>query len=344
MIKTAIIGASGYSGRELLKMLSAREDVSIQHVFANSAAGESVNGNGISHGPGKSIVYEKYNGKLPKPVDIVFISLPAGESMKIVPSILGTGIKVIDLGGDYRLKNAEQYLKYYNIKHLSSNLLNNSVYGLSEIYEKEIADANLVANPGCYPTSILLPLIPVLKNGIVSPAGIVINSLSGVTGAGKKETFEYSFGEVNENIRAYKLLNHQHIPEIEQVLEREFKAPLNFSFVPHLVPLNRGIYTTIVADLSNEMNEQYIYDIYNQCYFDCPFVRLKKEIPQIRDVVNTNFCDIYFKLDKKRNKIILISSIDNLIKGAAGQAIQNMNIMFRLSQSYGFFKKKKEYV
>ncbi|HEY6062248.1 MAG TPA: N-acetyl-gamma-glutamyl-phosphate reductase, partial [Chitinophagaceae bacterium] len=288
--------------------------------------------------------FEKYSPDILHSMDVVFISLPAGESMKIIPDILSARTKIIDLGGDFRLKNPACYEQYYKFVHFSPELLNDSVYGLPELFKNDIVNANLIANPGCYATSIILPLYPALRSNIISNEGIVISSLSGVSGAGKKATLEYSFSEVNEDIRAYKILEHQHLPEIEQVLEILTDEPISISFIPHLVPLNRGIYTTIVAELRNTINKQEVYALYEESFNDSCFIRIKKNIPRLKDVVNTNYCDIYIDLDVRNNKLILISVLDNLLKGAAGQAVQNMNIMFGLPESYGIIEKEKLFV
>jgi len=344
LIRTAIIGASGYSGMELLKILSSREDIALEYVFANSNAGKYISEIIPSMQSELDMRFENYDAGLINSLDIVFVSLPSGESMKIVPGILSKGIKVIDMGGDFRLKEPLMYEQYYKFEHSHRELLSESVYGLSEIYHDEIANADLIANPGCYPTSILLPLIPLLKNGIISPHNIVINSLSGVSGAGKKESFDCSFTEVNENIRAYKISDHQHVPEIKQVLEKEINNKVSFTFIPALVPITRGIHTTIITDMQIQLKEHDIYDSYKNFYGNSSFIRLRKNPPNIKDVVNTNFCDIYLKADLKNNKLVLISVIDNLLKGAAGQAVQNMNILFNLPESFGFIKKEKHYV
>ena len=344
MFKVSVIGASGYSGIELVKLLASRDDVIIEHIIANSSAGQMISGIDPSLLKILDIDIEKYTEGILNSTDIVFLSLPAGESMKIIPELYDSGIKIIDLGGDFRLKNQLQYRKYYNNEHISPQLLNESVYGLSELYYDDIKTAKLIANPGCFATGIILSLMPALKHNLISGNDIVINSLSGVSGAGKKESFEYSFCEINENIRAYKITEHQHIPEIEQSLEHITGHKTGFTFIPHLAPVNRGIYTTITAGLSADSDIDSIYSFYDELYSECNFIRVTRQIPQLKNILQTNFCDIFLEIDKRSNKLIIISVLDNLLKGASGQAVQNMNIMLGLNETTGLLNKEKLYV
>jgi N-acetyl-gamma-glutamyl-phosphate reductase len=243
--------------------------------------------------------------------------------------------RMIDLGGDFRLPSAALYQEYYSHPHAAPELLGTSVYGLPEINFGRIREASLVANPGCYPTSAILALLPALSADLVAPEGIVVNSLSGVSGAGRSASLELSFSEVNENIRAYKIGTHQHIPEIESVLAAATGKGVSLSFVPHLVPITRGIYTTVHANLRRDLSAGEAHTIYSSFYSAAPFVRVKKQIPQITGVVRTNFCDLFVTVEPRTRQLVIISVIDNLVKGAAGQAIQNMNIMFALPQEKG---------
>lgn len=344
MIRVGIIGASGYSGVELLRLLISHGEVSVDKVSANSSVGKKVDELypeffGVLDREFEPFRIENFAG-----LDLAFVALPSGEAMNIVPELLHAVEHVIDLSGDFRLRSSKLYEQFYHHPHQASGLLRDAVYGLPEINRDRIAGARLVANPGCYPTSAILALLPALQHNIISPGGININSLSGVSGAGRSASFELSFTEVNENIRAYKIGTHQHIPEIETVLEYATGEKVFVSFVPHLVPMNRGIYTTIHAQLRNMVTEQELLDIYKNFFHDAPFVRVKREIPQIKNVVYTNYCDIGFTVEKRTNQLILISVIDNLLKGAAGQAVQNMNIMFGLPEEMGLLKKEKEHV
>lgn len=332
MIHVGIIGASGYSGMELMRLLATRPDVRIARVTAATSAGRRVDELNPAFSGLIDLAFEPFDAEQFGGLDVVFVALPSGEAMTVVPQMMDRVGHIIDLGGDFRLPSADMYQRFYGHKHTAASLLGKAVYGLPELNSAQIATARLVANPGCYPTSALLPLLPVLKAGIILPTGIVINSLSGVSGAGRSASVEMSFTEVNENVRAYKVGRHQHIPEIGTVLEQATGEEIGFSFVPHLVPLTRGIYTTIHADLAREYTEADVSTAYSDYYVGAPFVRMRTTIPQIKDVAYTNFCDIAFTIEHRTNQLIIISTIDNLIKGAAGQAIQNMNIMLGLPE------------
>jgi N-acetyl-gamma-glutamyl-phosphate reductase len=344
LITAAIIGASGYSGVELLRLLLAHGEVIVKNVIANASVGKRVAELYPSFAEKTDLVYEAFNPDTLSGVDVAFIALPSGEAMNIVPLLMGKVGRIIDLGGDYRLPMAELYERFYHHTHSSPHLLNAVVYGLPELNKTRIADARLVANPGCYPTSAILAILPALRKSVIVPNGIIVDSLSGVSGAGRSASVELSFVEINENARAYRLGVHQHIPEIESVLSFACNRLVSISFVPHLVPLTRGIYTTIHAKLLKTCTENDLVELYTTFYVDQPFVRITRQIPQIRDVVYTNFCDIAFHLDQRTNQLILISVLDNLIKGAAGQAVQNMNIMFNFPETQGLLAKEKQYV
>jgi len=342
VIHAAIIGASGYSGAELLRLLAQRTDVSVDVITAGASAGKSVDEvypafSGTIDLRFTSLDYASLEG-----MDIVFVALPSGEAMSVVPQLMGKVGRIIDLGGDFRLSSTSLYSRYYGRAHTAPELLGTAVYGLPEIFKEQIAAAAFVANPGCYPTSAILPLYPLLKSGCVSPAGIVINSVSGVSGAGRSSSVEMSFAEVNENVRAYKVGRHQHIPEMEMVLSKGAGAEVTLSFVPHLVPITRGIYSTIHATLAKSCDAAALSEVYRNAYADASFVRIRESIPQIKDVVNSNFCDIGFTVDQRTGQVIITSTIDNLVKGAAGQAIQNMNIMFALPEGLGLGTRKEE--
>jgi len=337
-INISVLGASGYSGAELLRILSLRDDVTIRQAIANSSAGKRVDEVYPSFAGRIDLEFEPLDALQTDGLDCVFIALPSGEAMNIVPSLYNNVERIIDLGGDFRLPSLHLYEQYYKHKHTAPQFLNESVYGLPELNKEHITNTKLVANPGCYPTSAILPLAPLLKHNFISLNGIVINSLSGTSGAGRSGTLELNFSEINENIRAYKIGTHQHIPEIKHVLETATQQSVSFSFVPHLVPMTRGIYSTIYADLNVGINEEDIRSCYQEFYSDAPFVRIKNSAPQIKDVVYTNFCDIACTIDKQSKKLIIISVIDNLVKGAAGQAIQNMNIMFGLPEGKGLLQ------
>jgi N-acetyl-gamma-glutamyl-phosphate reductase len=255
--------------------------------------------------------------------------------MDLAPLLLDAGKIVIDLGGDHRLKDRALFEKYYKKPQTSGALLDEAVYGLPEWNAEAIHDARLVANPGCYATSVILALAPALVESLIVPDSIIVNSMSGVSGAGRKAEIEYSFSEVNENVRAYRIGDHQHIPEIETVLAGLSSQDVCITFTPHLIPITRGIHTTICAELSGEVSQSEISEAFKKHYADIPFVRLKKKAPEVRNVTNTNYIDIFTQVLPERNQVIIISTLDNLVKGAAGQAIQNMNIVFGFPETEG---------
>jgi len=281
--------------------------------------------------------------------DLVFTALPHTVSMDVVPELLKKRVKVIDLSADYRIKDPAVYKKWYEKEHnkISENLLSKAVYGLPEIYLDKIKDTPLVANPGCYPTSIILGIAPLLKFKLVDPQGIIIDSKSGATGAGRKLSLGLHFPECNENFKAYKVVKHNHIPEVEQELssiyfggddnkETQQEAEIKICFTPHLLPVNKGILSTCYLNLNGPKEEE-ILEVYQKFYQNAPFVRIFKppNLPEIKFVTGTNYCDIGFTIDERVGKIKIVSVIDNLLKGAAGQAVQNMNIMSGFSETCG---------
>jgi N-acetyl-gamma-glutamyl-phosphate reductase len=268
--------------------------------------------------------------------DLVFIALPSGEAMGIMPELVGMGMRVIDLGGDFRLKDPALYRSYYGREHNAPDLLPDAIYGLSELNRPAIAGADVIANPGCYPTSAILPLAPLLAEGVIRTEGIAITSMSGVSGAGRSSSVEMSFSEVNENLRAYKATTHQHIPEIRAALSIAAGSEVSLSFIPHLVPITRGIYTTIHAPLAEDATQESIAELFGSYYGMEPFIRVSSTaIPEIRNVTHTNCIDIGFRVDTGNRQVVLFSAIDNLVKGAAGQAVQNMNIMLGYPETEG---------
>jgi N-acetyl-gamma-glutamyl-phosphate reductase len=257
--------------------------------------------------------------------------------MNVLPSLIDRVGRIIDLGGDFRLTDPAAYAAYYRREHTAPQLLGRPVYGLPELFRDQIRTSTLVANPGCYPTSILLALAPALAKGLVRPEGIVITSYSGVSGAGRSASVEMSFAEVNESVRAYRVGRHQHVPEVRQVLRQIAGRDVTLSFVPHLAPMTRGIYTTIHADPVRPLHEEEVRALYAAYYAEAPFVRVTAGVPEVKSVTWTNYCDLGTFLDPMTGKLLLFSTLDNLVKGAAGQAIQNMNLMCGLPETASLF-------
>ncbi|MFA7287906.1 MAG: N-acetyl-gamma-glutamyl-phosphate reductase [Melioribacteraceae bacterium] len=342
MYQIGIVGAAGYSGIELIKLLSNHEKVEIVKLFGHSTVGSNIED---VHPSLKNIIsmeIENFSVATIKGLDLIFVALPSGQAFEVVKTAFENGVKVIDLGGDFRLSDKNEYKLYYKHEHQAEQLLENSVYGLSEWNENEIASADIIANPGCYPTSVLLPLLPIIKNILIDKSFISIISYSGTSGAGKSVSQNMIFSEVNESVRAYKIGEHQHIPEIKKYLEKFASVKTNFSFVPHLLPVTRGIYSTIQAKIKIGVSEKDILNAYKEYYTDKSFIRfIGTKIPEMKDVTYTNFCDIGFYLSSD-GVLTIFSTIDNLLKGAAGQAVQNMNIMFGFDQSEGIMKCSKK--
>ncbi len=335
--KVAVVGATGYAGAELVRILAGHPKVRLtcltsrQHVGANFADIYPALKNLVDL---KCLAYDP--GLLAEKADVVFIALPHKLPMQFVPELLEKGLKVIDLSADFRFRNVETYTRAYQ-EHTCPHLLEEAVYGLTEIYADQIGKARLVGNPGCYPTSILLPLIPVLrKKGWIDMRTLVADSKSGVSGAGATATATTHYCRVNESFKAYKVAAHRHQPEITEVLCREAGCEVKLTFVPHLTPMTRGMESTIYADLTARVDEQQVIACLKEAYGSDGFVRIcGTRPPDTLDVRGTNYCDIGVVVDSPNNKLILMSVIDNLVKGAAGQAVQNMNLMLGLEQACG---------
>ncbi len=336
MIKIGVVGATGYAGEELIKILLRHPGAKITDVSRYSAdKEESISDifpafKGRIDLPCKNIDPERIS----KNADLVFLALPHKASMDVAPAFLEEGKMVVDLSADYRL-SAESYKIWYGADHRDKGNLPIAVYGLTELYYGSIKKARLLSNPGCYPTSIILGIAPILKRKAVVSDHIIADSKSGASGAGRKADLALSFCEVNENLKAYKVNDHQHKGEINKILSEVAGEAIDVVFTPHLIPMNRGMLSTIYLTLTEKMDTAAVLDIYKDFYKGRPFVRISKEgdLPQIRDVVNTNYCDIGLKVTG--STLIVVSCIDNLIKGAAGQAVQNMNIMCGLNETDG---------
>lgn len=337
MTKTGIIGATGYAGAELVRILSGHPDVKLTAITSRQYAGMKYDSIYPSMAGVVTLACEEFNmDRFCDKVDIIFIALPHKIPMEIVPGLIKRGKKVIDLSADFRFKNVLRYEKYYQ-PHTAKELLKKAVYGLCEIYFDEIKNASLIGNPGCYPTSVLLPLVPLLKENFIDINTIIADSKSGVSGAGRSLSLTAHFCEANESFKAYKVAGHRHCPEMEEILSAEAKKPVTITFVPHLVPMTRGMLTTTYVNLLKKTDSKEIRNCISSFYARHPFVRIcpENQVPDTMHVSGTNYCDIGFKIDERNNRLIIISAIDNLVKGAAGQAVQNMNIMLGIDETRG---------
>ncbi len=267
--------------------------------------------------------------------DLVFLALPSGASMEVVPSLLQAGTRVVDLGADFRLADAGSYERWYGHKHTAPELLAEAVYGLPEMFCEAMRRARLVATPGCYPTATALALFPLQREGLIQGA-VVVDAKSGVSGAGRTPSLHTSFCEVDENVRPYSVGEHRHTPEIEQTLSGP-GTPIRLFFVPHLIPMTRGVLASCYVRLNGEIRQQELLDLYGATYASSPFVRVMEELPQTKATLASNFCDVTVRVDARTGQATAIAAIDNLVKGAAGQAIQNMNLMFGLPETEGLW-------
>ncbi|HEY5674517.1 MAG TPA: N-acetyl-gamma-glutamyl-phosphate reductase [Malonomonas sp.] len=337
MIKVAVVGASGYTGVELLRLLVGHPEVEITCVTSRQHEGVPI-----------SQVFPSLSGfcdQVCAPLDVaviaeqaqlIFTALPHKSAMEVIPDFLSAGCKVIDLSADYRLRDKAVYEHWYQA-HTSPELLGEAVYGLPELFRPQIATARLVANPGCYPTSVALGLAPLLANGLIDNASLVIDSKSGTTGAGRAAKQGSLYCEVNEGFKAYGVASHRHTPEIEQTLTTLAGSPVQVSFTPHLLPVNRGILSTIYATLQEQKTSDELVALFREYYAGESFVRVMpgRDLPNVAYVRGTNFCDLGVVSDPRTGRVIVISAIDNLVKGAAGQAVQNMNLLYGLKEQLG---------
>ncbi len=339
MIKAAIVGATGYTGVELIRILLNHPDVEITSL---TRKGESLSdiSEAFPH-MYNQIALPCNTLKNPKQVaekaDVIFMALPHCSGLKLTDQFLNMGKTVIDLSADFRLKDADIYEKWYGTKHIHPELLKEAVYGLPEIYKSNIKKAKLIANPGCFPTSAILALKPLTSGELVKMNSIIIDSKTGVSGAGRGLSLKSLFSEVNENITAYNINAHRHLPEMIQELMTPEQDTTQITFTPHLVPVTRGILSTIYVSVQDNKAITNIIDIYKDFYKESPFIRILPEgvAPQTKHVYGSNYCDIGIFPNKEAHQIIIISAIDNLVKGASGQAVQNMNIVCELEETAG---------
>lgn len=341
MIKVGIIGATGYAGNELVRLLLQHKEAEIIWYGSRSYIEKpyaDVYRNMFQ------LVEEKCLDdnieELAKSADVIFTATPQGFCASVVNDTVLNQTKIIDLSADFRIKDVKTYESWYKIEHKSPQYLDEAVYGLCEINRDKIKDARLVANPGCYPTCSFLSVYPLVKEGIINPNTIIIDAKSGTSGAGRGAKVDNLFCEVNENIKAYGASVHRHTPEIEEQLSYQAGVPVFINFTPHLVPMNRGILITAYASLKTEITEDKVREIYHKYYKEEKFVRLLEKgiCPETRWVEGSNFVDVNIKVDARTNRVVMMGAMDNLVKGAAGQAIQNMNLMFGLKETEGLLQ------
>lgn len=338
MIKVGIIGSTGYAGAEIVRLLLQRDDVEIKWYGSKSYIDKkyaSIYQNMFQLVD--DVCMDENMEELAELTDVIFTATPQGLCASLVSEEILSKVKIIDLSADFRMKDVKVYEDWYKIQHVSPQFLPEAVYGLPEINREKIKGARLIANPGCYPTCSFLSIYPLAKEGLIDMNSIIIDAKSGTSGAGRGAKVDNLFCEVNENIKAYGVASHRHTPEIEEQLSIVSGKPVVINFTPHLVPMHRGILVTAYANLTETVTYDQVKAIYDKYYQDEYFVRVleKDMVPQTRWVEGSNFVDVNFKIDPRTNRIIMMGAIDNLVKGAAGQAIQNMNLMFGLEENAG---------
>ena len=333
MIRVAIIGASGYTGSESIHILLRHEQAELTYLTALPEECGAVQD-----------VFPQFKGRCPLQIepldldklsglaDVALCCLPHKVSMGFVPKLLKAGVKVIDFSADYRLKDVEIYEKFY-VKHTDTENLKHAVFGLPELFRDQIKGASLVANPGCYPTGASLAVAPLLKEDLIETENVIVNSVTGVSGAGMKPSSKFHFPNMNENLFPYGIGTHRHIPEIEQIMTDFAGKKVTVLFQPHAGPFDRGILSTVYCQPKATLSDQDLSKLYNDFYQREPFVQVRRDAPAVKDVAGTNYCHIFMTCVK--GKIVCFSAIDNLVKGASGQAIQNMNIIFGLDETLG---------
>lgn len=338
MIKAGIIGATGYAGQQLASLLVNHPEAEIKFVSSNSYAGQLF-----------SDIYPQFYKILDMPllsteeakaamsdVDVVFTALPNGLVFELAQLALEKGIKIIDFSADFRLDDPDVYEEWYKTEHTAKDLISKQVYGLAELWRDKIKGADLIANPGCYTTASILAISALLReDGLVDTDHIIIDAKSGITGSGRKKDLSLLYAEAGESVKAYGIAHHRHTPEIEQELSKVAGKEIQVQFTPHLMPMKRGILATIYVDLKKDVTEDDLYEVYEKYYGDENFIRIRRGMCETRFVVGTNFCDISVRVDRRTHRAIITSCIDNMVKGAAGQAVQNMNVAFGLEETAG---------
>lgn len=337
MIKVAVLGATGYAGIELVRILSAHPEVKLEVLGSHSFDGQPISDVYQNFSHVLDMDCEELDMERVAQCDVAFTALPHGASKDVIPSLIEKGLKVIDLSGDFRYDDIKVYEKWYGGEHSSPELLEESVYGLCELYRDKVMDARLVGNPGCYTTCSILGAYPVLASGLGDSRNIIVDAKSGVTGAGRSLSLGTHFCECTENTKAYKVATHRHTSEIEQELSKAAGEEVMISFTPHLIPQKRGILSTIYVNLTKPCTTEELVNTYKEFYKNEYFVRVKDagKLPETKHVAGSNFVDIGVVVDERLNRAVIVSAIDNLYKGAAGQAVQNMNLMFGLDERTG---------
>jgi N-acetyl-gamma-glutamyl-phosphate reductase len=332
-----IVGATGYTGVELLRLLVQHPEVEVTVLTSQKYAGVPIDQVFPSLTGRLQIKCEELTiDRISQKVDFIFTAVPHKTAMETVPLFYQKGKRVVDLSADFRFKDPEVYERWYQ-KHTCVDLLPESVYGLPELHREEIKNAKIVGNPGCYPTGALIGLIPLIKSGMISYENIVIDSKSAVSGAGRDVVLGSLFCEVNEGVKAYNIFKHRHLPEIEQELSQLARSKITVTFVPHLIPMDRGILTTIYVNFTKKVNTEDALKIFNEYYEKEPFIRIypKGKIPNTKDVRGSNYCDIGVIVNESDSRAVIVTAIDNLVKGASGEAVQNMNIMLGYPETMG---------
>ncbi len=340
MIRVGLVGVTGYTGMELARLLTGHPNMKLTAATSRTEAGKRLGDlypflNGL---PGADVILIDPEPELiAKECDLAFLAVPHTAATEMAAALVERGLKVVDLSADFRLKSAETYEQWYKVEHKRPDLLPEAVYGLPELYASDIAKARLVANPGCYPTSIILGMTAALADGLIETHGIVADSKSGVSGAGRSAKLGSLYCEVADSFKAYGIGTHRHTPEIEQELSRLAHGPMTISFNPHLVPMNRGILSTIYAQLKAPLSQADAQRVYEETWADSPWVRVlpSGQLPETRNVRGTMFCDMSVIVDPRTNRLIVVSVIDNVCRGASGQAIANANIMCGLPVTTG---------
>jgi N-acetyl-gamma-glutamyl-phosphate reductase len=341
VFRVAIIGGSGYTGVEILRLLSKHPQLKVNFVSAERHAGQKVTELYPHLSFLADLVYEKYElGQVKRQAEVCFVCLPHGKSMEVVPELVAEGLTVVDLSGDFRLPNGESYQKWYGFNHICPELLGKAAYGLPELFTQNIKEAKFIANPGCFPTAVLLAAAPLLSSDVIKEKTLVVNALTGVSGAGHKPKLETMYCRISENMSAYKIGGqHQHIPEMEYYLSQIAGKKIKVSFTPYLVPAKRGILASIQAQLKDTYLEKELLQLYQKHYQDRVFIRiLSQGIPQTAFVAGSNLCQIGLAVDERLGQVTVIAALDNLIKGASGQAIQNLNIKLGWAEETGLLE------